>query len=223
MLGTPLTAHNHAYPLSLPAVFPLPFAVIWRHRASFHICAAEEKPQCSEMSSGGAISSVLLYCLTVLLPHRTAAISTNPPSSQITHSENIPHFLSQKTCSGYHSTGWRAGGGRKYCNKINQCQSALQAAFPRHAVLHEHKIAFSGIFSSRPSLCARVCVHLISFPGGVPLALPMRKDTPKELKQRPVCLQPITSQSWNAWQGECQQWTAASLAAGCYRNRGYNK
>jgi len=108
MLGSPLTAHSRAHPLRLPvpAVFPLPFAAIQRHRASFHMRAAEEKPQCSEMSSGGAISSVLLAnCLTVLLPHRTAAISANPPSSQITHSENIPHFLSQKTCSGYHSTG----------------------------------------------------------------------------------------------------------------------
>lgn len=175
---------------TVPPVFPLPCAAIQRHRVFFHICVAKNTPEHSKPFSPGAISSVFLGSwLTVFLLSETAAISANPPSSQITHSENIPHFLSQKTCSGYHSTGWRAGGGRKYYNQINLCQPALQAAFSfmwRCAAWAQ--IAFSGIFSNRPSLCASVCVHLISFPGGVPLALSMRKDTLKELKRRPVCL-----------------------------------
>lgn len=91
---------------TVPAVFPLPCAAIQRHWASFHIRVSKKTPQCSKTFSPGAISSVFLRnWLSVFLLPETAAISANPPSSQITHSENIPHFLSQKTCSGYHSTG----------------------------------------------------------------------------------------------------------------------
>lgn len=153
------TAEITRYVFTVPAVCPLPCTAIQRHRVSFHIRVAEKKTLRSKTSSPGAISSVFLgNWLTVFLLSETAAISANPPSSQITHSENIPHFLSQKTCSGYHSTGWRAGGWKKILQQ-NKPVPASSSGGLFHVTLirMSANCVLRNIFKSAVPVCLCVC------------------------------------------------------------------
>lgn len=103
-----LTVHSRDHPLCFYCARCLPLTLHSDPKTPgllSHTCSRKKNPALQNFFSRSHLICIPRELITVFLLSETAAISANPPSSQITHSENIPHFLSQKTCSGYHSTG----------------------------------------------------------------------------------------------------------------------